>query len=118
MLGGLHPAGTEARRMSEDGIASTSHSPQVYWDEDGWMRCAKCHQCSDTKAPKDLPRCIGHPTWFVPTSHAAYVAAREQSAAVLRQEGERRRAVRLAGREASRAARAAQKAAEVAADSS
>ncbi len=118
MLGGLHPPGTEARRMSEDGIASATHSPQVYWDGDGWMRCAKCHQCSDTKAPDDLLRCMGRPTGFVPTSNAAWLAAREASAAALRQEGERRRAMRLAGREASRAARAAQKAADVAADSS
>lgn len=87
--------------MTLEGMDTRTHTPQVYWGEDGWMRCGKCHQCGDHKAPEDLRRCMGHPTGHRPLSHQS---SREQTVAMMREEESRRRATRLAGRKAGREA--------------
>lgn len=86
-------------RMTLERMDTRTHTPQIYWAEDGWMRCGTCHQCSDHKAPEDLRRCMGHFAGHLPRSTSAN---REETARQMREEDERRRAARIAGRIAGR----------------
>lgn len=96
-------------RMTLEGMDTRTHTPQIYWGADGWMRCGTCHQCNDRNAREDLRRCMGHPTGHRPHDVAA---ARAEINVLMREEEECRRTARLAGRNAGRAEARARRAAQ------
>lgn len=76
---------------------------QVYWSTSGRMLCAKCHRYCDQNSVGDSARCMGH---SAPVDHAVLAKIRESRlewAQLMRDEEQRRRATRVAGRNAARA---------------
>lgn len=100
-----------AGRLTHEGLTKARHSPQVYWASDGTDRCAKCGLlCSVTHATKRRT-CMGHPIVFHQMTSAQRRTAREQNAALMREENDKRIASRIAARAATHEGSAARRAA-------
>jgi hypothetical protein len=104
-------AGREALRAAEREAARVStHTGkprpggQVYWSTSGRMLCGKCHRYCDHDSVDDPARCMGHGMPVDSAAAAQIHASRVASAALMREEEQRRKASRLAGRIAGRAA--------------
>lgn len=88
-------------------LATHTGSPrpggQVYWSTSGRMVCGKCDLYCDAQATHEASHCMGHARPVDPAQIEEMRALRIRSDDLMREEEDRRRASRNAGRIASRA---------------